>query len=127
MNRKIANPTPSSQVAASVPPATPVEQLLAKIWSEVLGIDEIGLHDNFFELGGSSLLAMQVVSRLRRALKLDVPLRTLFDKPTLAGLALTVAESFAKEAGSAETSRALDELEKSSEGDPSTPSTNPKP
>jgi amino acid adenylation domain-containing protein len=68
-------------------PRNPVEEILAQIWSEVLQIERIGIHDNFFELGGHSLLATQVISRLRNAINLDVALRSLFENPTIAGLA----------------------------------------
>ncbi len=70
-----------------VPPRDPVEQGVASIWSEVLGVERIGVHDDFFELGGHSLLATQVVSRMRQAFQVEVPLRSLFENPTVAGLA----------------------------------------
>ena len=74
------------------PHRTPVEEILANIWSEVLKLDKVGIHDNFFHLGGHSLLATQVVSRIRDALKLDLPLRTLFEAPTIHGLAQKLQE-----------------------------------
>lgn len=70
-----------------VAPQTHVEQTLAQIWKELLGVTRIGIHDNFFDLGGHSLLATQVVSRIRKTLKADLPLRVIFDSPTIAGLA----------------------------------------
>ena len=66
---------------------TPTEELLAEIWAHVLGVQRIGIHDNFFQLGGHSLLATQVVSRIREAFKVEMPLRHLFETPTVAGLA----------------------------------------
>jgi amino acid adenylation domain-containing protein len=72
---------------AFVAPRTPAEEALARIWSEVLGIAGVGVEDNFFELGGHSLLATQVVSRVRRALDVELPLRALFERPTIAALA----------------------------------------
>jgi acyl carrier protein len=72
---------------AFVAPQTPAEAQLAKIWQEVLKLDQVGIHDSFFELGGHSLLATQVLSRVHRALEVDVPLREFFEKPTVAGLA----------------------------------------
>jgi amino acid adenylation domain-containing protein len=74
-------------------PRTPVEETLAAIWSAVLKRDRIGAGDNFFDLGGHSLLATQVMSRIRSAFQLDLPLRLLFQHPTVAGLAACVDEA----------------------------------
>jgi len=76
-------------------PETAIEKDLAAIWSEVLNLSEVGLDDNFFELGGHSLLATRVVARIRDALNKDVPLRLLFDSPTVAGLANAISYSTA--------------------------------
>lgn len=82
-------PAPSR---AFVPAAEPLQQQLAQVWAQVLGVAQVGLADNFFALGGHSLLATQVVSRVRRALGLSVPLRALFDTPDLAAFAAEVAQ-----------------------------------
>ncbi|MGH7824580.1 MAG: non-ribosomal peptide synthetase [Candidatus Binatia bacterium] len=68
-------------------PRTEAEEVLARIWAEVLKVERVGVHDDFFDLGGHSLLATQVASRVREALQVNVPLRLLFDKPTIAELA----------------------------------------
>ncbi len=74
-------------VKVDVTPQTPIEELLVKIWAEVLGLKQVGVHDNFFELGGHSLLATQLASRIRDAFQVDVPVRILFEAPTAAGIA----------------------------------------
>ncbi len=70
-----------------IAPRTPVEEMLCAIWSQVLGIERVGIYDNFFELGGHSLLATQAISRVRKAFQVEVPLRDLFETATVAGLA----------------------------------------
>jgi aspartate racemase len=68
-------------------PRTPVEEILVELWSEVLDIDPIGVQDDFFALGGHSLLATQLISRIQKIFKINLPLQALFESPTLAGLA----------------------------------------
>jgi acyl carrier protein len=94
--------------SAFVAPRTPTEELLTKTWAEVLKLEKVGIHDNFFELGGHSLLATQLISRLRDAFRVDLPLRSLFETPTVAGLAAQVAQ---KQAPPDETASVLAELE----------------
>jgi amino acid adenylation domain-containing protein len=77
---------------AFIEPHTGVEQAIAEIWREILKLDRIGVHDNFFDLGGHSLLATQVVSRVRDRLQFHVPLRALFEAPTIAALAAAVED-----------------------------------
>ncbi|WP_199317731.1 non-ribosomal peptide synthetase [Richelia sinica] len=66
-----------------VPPRTPTEQIVADIWADILRRESVGIDHNFFDLGGHSLLATQVISRLREAFKVDLPLRSLFENPTV--------------------------------------------
>jgi amino acid adenylation domain-containing protein len=70
-----------------VAPGGPLEEVLAGIWSRVLGVERVGVHDNFFDLGGDSLLSLRVVARIREALQAELPLRALFERPTVAGTA----------------------------------------
>jgi amino acid adenylation domain-containing protein len=70
-----------------VAPRSPIEEALANIWSQVLGLERVGVHDNFFVLGGHSLLATQVISRVRDAYRIELSLRSFFEAPTVAGLA----------------------------------------
>jgi len=74
-------------------PRDPVEEVLADIWREVLGTPRIGVHDDFFELGGHSLLATQVVSRTRERFRIELPFRSIFESPTVEGLAQQVREA----------------------------------
>ena len=73
-----------------VAPQTSIEEVLVKIWAEVLGIKRVGIRDNFFELGGDSLLATQLVSRVRDAFAVELPLRRVFEAPTIAELSKIV-------------------------------------
>ena len=75
------------------PPQTSTETLLAALWSEVLGTKDVGRNDHFFGLGGHSLLAIQLVSRIRKDLHLEIPLRLIFEAPTLTELARSVDEA----------------------------------
>jgi amino acid adenylation domain-containing protein len=70
-----------------VGPRTPVEEELARIWAELLKIERVGIHDNFFELGGHSLLATHVISQVRRLFNVSLPLRRLFEMPTISEMA----------------------------------------
>ncbi len=76
-----------------VAPRNPVEQLLVNIWAEVLKTEQIGVCDKFFDLGGHSLKATQVMSRVRNTFQVDLPLRALFEDPTVASLAMRIMQS----------------------------------
>ena len=86
--RALPPPESGSEVSDKyVVPRTPMEEILATIWSEVLKVEKVGINDNFFELGGHSLLATQLVAQIRDRLKVELPLRQLFNTATLAELA----------------------------------------
>src|SRR5579871_518387 len=84
-----ALPAPEAELQEGtfVAPRAPIEEGVAAIWCEVLHRDQVGVHDSFFELGGHSLLATQVIARVRETFQVEVPLRTLFEMPTVAALA----------------------------------------
>jgi non-ribosomal peptide synthetase component F len=100
---------------AYVAPRNAIEEAIAGTWSELLGVAQVGIYDNFFELGGHSLLAAQVIVRLRDKFAVDVPLRSLFDAPNVAGLALAVMQSQSQILDLTETENVLAELEALSE------------
>jgi amino acid adenylation domain-containing protein len=113
-----ALPAPESLVAADAvveAPQTPAEQQLSTIWSDVLGQRAIARHANFFDLGGHSLLATQLLARMESAFGVEVPLRVLFERPTLSALAAHVAEAREASLGSEELEGLLAELEGLSE------------
>ncbi|BDA68754.1 hypothetical protein CAL7716_029200 [Calothrix sp. PCC 7716] len=85
-------------------PSTPIENLLAGIWAEVLGIDKAGIDNNFFELGGHSLIATRVISQIRQVFQVELPLRYLFEKPTIAGLAKEIEKAIKVDSGVEATS-----------------------
>lgn len=89
----VRHPRPT-QANAYVAPRQEIEQSIADIWQELIGIEKVGIYDNFFELGGHSLLAVQTISRLRETFQVELPLRTLlFEAPTVAELATVITGS----------------------------------
>ncbi|OLF04417.1 hypothetical protein BLA60_40950 [Actinophytocola xinjiangensis] len=97
-----ALPAPDAELfdaTGHVAPRTPVEEILAGIWCEVLELATVGVHDNFFGLGGSSLMLTQVASRIRASLRVEVPLREIYGLPTIAELARRLATGVADTAG----------------------------
>ncbi|MBA3924058.1 MAG: amino acid adenylation domain-containing protein, partial [Nostocaceae cyanobacterium] len=93
------------------PPRTPVEEILVRIWTEILGLEQVGIYHNFFELGGHSLLATQVISRIHDFFPVELPLRTLFEKQTIADLAQSIVQLLVQETEMEEIERILAELE----------------
>jgi len=94
LNRK-ALPQPGTEMERGegegyVAPRNPIEELVAQIWAGVLRVDRVGAEDNFFALGGHSLRATQIAARVNKAFHVDVPLRELFENPTVARLAATI-------------------------------------
>jgi acyl-CoA synthetase (AMP-forming)/AMP-acid ligase II/acyl carrier protein len=98
-----------------LPPRTPTETELARIWSEVLSIDPVGIHDNFFDLGGHSLAATRVVSQVIKKFQLELPLQSLFQSPTIAEMAAVIGDHQGKQVEGQALERILSELESLSE------------
>jgi amino acid adenylation domain-containing protein len=98
-------PDEAADTAAAEPPAGPAEEIVAGIWCEVLGLRAVARHASFFELGGHSLLATQVMSRLRAATGAELPVRTLFQAPTVAALAAALTSALADAAAGAAAPR----------------------
>jgi amino acid adenylation domain-containing protein len=88
--RALPDPGAPASEAAYVPPRTPTEEVLADAWAALLRVDRVGAADDFFALGGHSLLATRVAARVREALGVELPLRAVFESPTLAALAADV-------------------------------------
>src|SRR5215213_6974498 len=85
--------------ASFVGPRTPEEEIIAAIWSQLLGIEKIDVHDNFFDLGGHSLRATQVISRIRELFHVELPLMKIFSAPTVESLAASIAEAAREQQG----------------------------
>ncbi|MBV9109817.1 MAG: KR domain-containing protein [Gemmatimonadetes bacterium] len=79
------------------PPETETESRIAEVWQELLGVDRVGIHDDFFALGGHSLLATQIISRLKEMYELELPLKVIFEAPTISKMALLVEEAILAE------------------------------
>jgi acyl carrier protein len=95
---------------ARVAPRSQVERMLAAIWAELLEIDEVGVFDNFFELGGHSLKAGRLVRRIQDTFGVEVPLRSLFEAPTVASLSVEIARQLVRRADPKALTRALNEV-----------------
>jgi amino acid adenylation domain-containing protein len=98
-----------------VAPSTPIEEDVARIFGEVLGIENIGIYDDFFALGGHSLLVMQVVNRVNNAYQIKLPIRTLFDGPSVNDLVAAIVESQVEQLGDDIFSQMLAEIGELSE------------
>jgi len=94
-----------------VSPRTAMETELAAIWAEVLGLDQVGVHDNFFELGGDSLLATRIIARVMQRLKVNIPIRSLLESPSVASMAEYLLLARAEKIGEEDLALILREIE----------------
>jgi aspartate racemase len=102
---------PTTPEKAFVAPRTPVEKILAMIWAEVLGLERVGVHDDFFALGGHSLAVTQIISRVVEQFNLELSVRSLFEAPTVADMAMVVTQTQAKKTGAKNLAPMLADLE----------------
>ena len=98
-------------------PRTYIEEELVAIWKEILGIERVGISDNFFEIGGHSLMAAQIISRVRKVFGVEIPLRGLFEEPTIEHLAMEIVKTQTETLDSEEVARILADLEEISDAE----------
>jgi acyl transferase domain-containing protein/acyl carrier protein len=96
--------------SAYVAPENELEQEIASIWQDLLGIAEVGINDNFFDLGGHSLLATMVISRIRKSFGVELQLRDIFESPAVSGLSLVVAQRVIEQHEKQDVARLIEEL-----------------
>ncbi|MEO0684873.1 MAG: non-ribosomal peptide synthetase, partial [Cyanobacteria bacterium J06649_11] len=109
-----SDPTATTEYVA---PKTAIEEKLERIWAEVLGVEKIGMNDNFFGLGGDSILAAQIVNRVREAFGVELSFLFFFEQPTVASMAIKITQDRAKEVMSSELDDVLNNLESLSESE----------
>ena len=102
---------PAESTSTYVAPRNQVESTIAGVWQDVLGVSRVGIHDNFFDLGGNSLLGIQLVSMLRKAFLLEMPMNSIFESPTVAEQAVVISETQRKESELEELDQMLKEIE----------------
>lgn len=110
----LAHPRPSLQTMY-IAPSNEIERTLVEIWQEVLGIGQIGVHDNFFELGGHSLLGTRIIARVRKAFSIDLPVRIIFNTPTIAGFSDVIIQKQAEQMGEQALTELMEQLDLLSE------------
>ena len=111
----LAASDPTVDRADYVAPRTSVEETLASIWAEVLGVEQIGINDNFFQLGGDSILSAQIMNRVRAALQVELSFLIFFQQPTVANMAVSITQLQAESIDENEMTRLLAELDDLSE------------
>jgi aspartate racemase len=117
VNRQALPAADQTSEKTFVAPRTPVEGVLARIWAEVLGLERVGVYDDFFELGGHSLAVTQVISRVVEQFNVELSLRSLFEAPTVADMAIVITQTQAKKTGAENLAPMLADLESLSDED----------
>jgi acyl carrier protein len=110
----LARPEPAQDF---VVPETPLEEEVAAVWKEVLGLERVGVNENFFEIGGHSLLATRVIMLLRSRLGLSISLRLLFEYPTIAGMATALMDTLLDETDEPSLLEMISEVENLSDNE----------
>jgi len=109
--QRLSEPPKTSTVDDNfVAPRTQLEEELAGLWSEILKVERVGINDNFFDLGGHSLLATRLMFQLREHFNVDIPLRALFEAPTIAMLAPVIVQNQIEQFDSEDMAQALSAL-----------------
>jgi surfactin family lipopeptide synthetase C len=103
--------------ASYIAPRTPLEEVLAGIWAEVLGLEQVGVDDNFFALGGHSLLSTQIIAHVYELLQVELPLRSFFERPTVAEQTAVLLQNADQRRRIERTAQLLTELALLSEND----------
>jgi amino acid adenylation domain-containing protein len=106
----LPEPKRSESDSSFVAPRTPVEKKLVEMWSELLGVEGIGIHDSFYELGGHSLLLTRLASRINKTFHVDLPLRTLFNTPTIVEMTTAIAARQVEEEDLTDTAQLIEQL-----------------
>jgi acyl carrier protein len=94
-----------------VEPRNELERTLVTLWQDILGLEQVGIYDNFFSIGGDSLLATQLISRVSKTFKVDLPLRAVFESPTAIELSLSITQREAEQVDNDELEQIMAELE----------------
>jgi acyl carrier protein len=101
----------AKEETAYAAPRTPIEEMLANLWASTLKLDRVGINDNFFKSGGHSLLGTLLISRIRDTFQVELPLLSLFDAPTVAGLAEIIEQQLLGQVEAGELSEMMQGVE----------------
>jgi hypothetical protein len=109
-SHRTKHPRPNVQTPY-VEPRNELERTLVNLWQDILGLEQVGIYDNFFSIGGDSLLATQLISRVSKTFKVDLPLRAVFESPTAIELSVSITQREAEQVDNDELEQIMAELE----------------